>query len=299
MGEITNFCHARRHLRGARLSIYEYAAAVSKHSGVCNVTIGRFARETTYGRDTVVATLRSLTKDGWLKKQDLNKSQVKHGKPFLANSYHVVKHDAWAAEHPGQCPDEDEDGKPESRVGEIPTRKNSDAEKSDIPDAEKPSASESEKVVNPDTEKLRHNPVRDPEGIQPSIQTVEWMGRYFRSITDRPMPVTDKARELCQGWVKEHGAEVTKECFRLWVDSSDINFLLGLTHPVLVFRKFLPDWLAAAKERVQERKWEKEQQAEIQRQLAEQDEKAKAELEDLRRKRQEKEKAIGAIPDFD
>ena len=135
-------CHYRRHLKGAPLSIFEYALGVSSRSnGLFFAGIDRVCLETGYGRDTVSEGLAKLCREGWLNPLGGNRSLVTSGGQFQPNKYRVVEHAEWAGLHPGVC-------SAIARGDKTPSRKN--------PVAAKVENSVTEKSDNPVTEKFPH-----------------------------------------------------------------------------------------------------------------------------------------------
>lgn len=105
---LTESCHYRRHLKGARLSIYAYALALGKSAKVpalllFHASIERVCLETRYSHDTVTSALADLVRAGWLIPLGGNRRAAKIGGAFQPNTYQVIEHDKWAASHRGEC----------------------------------------------------------------------------------------------------------------------------------------------------------------------------------------------------
>ena len=96
-------CHYRRHLRGAKLSVYELALVFSRESGELYAGLARCSLETGYTRDTVREALKSLCREGWLVPLGGNRQGASVGGQFRPNRYRVVSHDDWGKNHPGRC----------------------------------------------------------------------------------------------------------------------------------------------------------------------------------------------------
>jgi len=93
-------CHYRPHLRGAALSIYEFAVAASRGTGVFYASVQACVRATGYCHNTVTATLKRLCARGWFASIGSRRDGGGH---FQPNRYRVVLHAEWAVAHPGQC----------------------------------------------------------------------------------------------------------------------------------------------------------------------------------------------------
>lgn len=120
-------CFFRRHLRGAKLSVYEFMLVVSKPpERACFAAISRICLETGYARDTVSIALAGLCREGWLEAKGGNRALAKQGGKFQPNRYRVLEHSEWASSHPGLC-------EVISRDGFLPPRESPVAEESDIP----------------------------------------------------------------------------------------------------------------------------------------------------------------------
>ncbi len=167
-------CHYRRHLRGAVLSVYEFALGVSRGSGEFFAPIGSIARETGYHRETVTLALKSLCVNGWFTPRGGNLESVRRGGWFRPNRYLPVLHDEWAAKHPGACAEFSVMGK-----SDIPV-----TGKSDIPVTGKPPHISSTLVSNTEQEaKGAESEVGElgPDGYSP-IDGCTWKNFADRKV---------------------------------------------------------------------------------------------------------------------
>jgi len=130
-------CHARRHLKGAALSVYEFSVGVSKAGeGFFFCSNATVCDGTGYSLETVIAAKKKLLSEGWWRLEADSKQGARAGGHFRPNSYQVVEHEEWVAEHAGQC---------RPRIGKVPTRENAETEKPENPDTGKPDFSETGK----------------------------------------------------------------------------------------------------------------------------------------------------------
>jgi hypothetical protein len=93
-------CHYRQHLKGAALSIYEFASAASRGSGEFFASIDFVAQATGYYRGTVRLILATLCADGWLVELE---ARARRRGGWEIKRYRVVTHDEWAKQCSALC----------------------------------------------------------------------------------------------------------------------------------------------------------------------------------------------------
>ncbi len=94
-------CFTRRHLKGCQYLLWDYAAAISKKTGVFRLS-GRYAAlELGIHYDSVYDAVRVLTETGWFKPVQQNGRRADG--TFEGRAYKVLDHDPWASKNPGKC----------------------------------------------------------------------------------------------------------------------------------------------------------------------------------------------------
>lgn len=133
--EQTASCRYHRHLKGAHLSVYEYALALCKAAKASDLlfyaSVATTSDETGYSRDTVRQALADLSRAGWLIPLGGNRDAAKQGGAFQPNTYRIIEHDQWTTLHLGKCDRASHNGK-------IPSRENVATEETREPVTGKP-----------------------------------------------------------------------------------------------------------------------------------------------------------------
>jgi hypothetical protein len=119
-------CFARRHMKLGDYALYDYAAAVSRASGVFFSNDRRDAKEFGSGVSprTIFASRSRLEQAGWLKRIDKGPRQKFNPVTgqTLSIRYRVLSHGEWATAHCGKCRFAEQDqSKPETPAAESAT----------------------------------------------------------------------------------------------------------------------------------------------------------------------------------
>jgi len=98
-------CHADRHLKAGPCVLLGYAQRVSHKSGVFFGSVLGTAHELDVSTSSIVKWIRVLVKAGWFKRIDKGPRRKRNRATgmYLSIRYHVLDHETWVREHPGQC----------------------------------------------------------------------------------------------------------------------------------------------------------------------------------------------------
>ena len=93
-------CHFSQHLGGSAFVVYSVLSNLIKSRGMSEISIGsrRLASYTVYDKNTICRALNALVAAGWIERFPASS----RGR-YQPNTFTLLGHDDWAAEHPGQC----------------------------------------------------------------------------------------------------------------------------------------------------------------------------------------------------